>query len=433
MPRRAVVRSMPHVLFAISCAILTGFVLVPELFGAGKTKDYGLWYWAGQQVLSGGNLYPEQSAGYLPFLYPPFAAVLLALPCTFGKVPLYLLLAIVNSIAWWGVSRLSNAMTGAGRIPGRWLAALPSFLTISFIFDQYDLGQPNLLLLALILAGFACLQRQRPIAAGALIALATALKAFPIAVLPYLLWRRQWRAALSMASLLVVFTLLVPSAVRGLERTTSELGIWAQAMVGGESGFGQREAQNWSWVNQSLLAVTHRLLRPVDFNAINPEQPPRYINVVTLERRTADLVSLVVAVAIGLGFLLVMPRQAERCAQSDAEELAILLCLVTIASPLARQYYFVWLFFPLTVLIHRAAFDSRPAARRVSATAIVVASLLLTLSLPVFPKLLQALGNNLLATLVLIAALAWHLQHPIKSMAASASIRGRSVPVPARA
>jgi hypothetical protein len=30
----------------------------------------------------------------------------------------------------------------------------------------------------------------------------------------------------------------------------------------------------------------------------------------------------------------------------------------------------------------------------------------------VFPKILQAVGNNLVATFVLIAALAWHIRHP---------------------
>jgi hypothetical protein len=33
----------------------------------------------------------------------------------------------------------------------------------------------------------------------------------------------------------------------------------------------------------------------------------------------------------------------------------------------------------------------------------------MALSLPVFPKILQAVGNNLAATFVLIAALAWHI------------------------
>jgi hypothetical protein len=37
---------------------------------------------------------------------------------------------------------------------------------------------------------------------------------------------------------------------------------------------------------------------------------------------------------------------------------------------------------------------------------------LMALSLPVFPKILQAVGNNLAATFVLIAALAWHIRHP---------------------
>jgi len=38
-----------------------------------------------------------------------------------------------------------------------------------------------------------------------------------------------------------------------------------------------------------------------------------------------------------------------------------LFCLMTVASPLARQYYFLWLFFPMTILIHRAAYDPRHA------------------------------------------------------------------------
>ena len=54
-----------------------------------------------------------------------------------------------------------------------------------------------------------------------------------------------------------------------------------------------------------------------------------------------------------------MPPPARRTARSDAEELGILFCLMTVASPLARQYYFMWLFFPMTVLIHRAAYDPR--------------------------------------------------------------------------
>ncbi|MFX7010033.1 hypothetical protein ABTI12_20285, partial [Acinetobacter baumannii] len=72
---------------------------------------------------------------------------------------------------------------------------------------------------------------------------------------------------------------------------------------------------------------------------------------------------LAICVLLGLGFIAVMPAQARRTVRSDAEELGILFCLMTVASPLARQYYFMWLFFPLTVLMHRAAFDPRQTVR----------------------------------------------------------------------
>lgn len=406
------IRSPPFILYLVCCVVLTALVLVPELFGNGKGKDYDLWYWAGQQVLQGKSLYPEDAMGYIPFLYPPLPAILLAIPSALGKAPLYLALSIVNSVSWWVVSRLSNAMTGSARIPGPWLAALPSFAAITFIFEQYTLGQPNLLLLAIILFGFWLLQRNRSISAGAALALAAAIKVFPVAVFPYLLWRRHWWAAISMASFLVVFVVVIPGFVRGFERNNTELKVWARAMTGGEDGFGQRNEQNWSRVNQSLIAVVHRLSRPVDYD---PDGPPRYVNIANLDRHTADAVVAVVAALIGLGFILVMPRQSRRTPKSDAEELAILISLVMIASPLFRQYYLVWLFFPLTVLIHRVAYDPRPAVRKGTLTVMVLAALLMSLYLPVFPRIFQALGNNLWATLLLIGCLAWHLRHPPES------------------
>ena len=102
-------------------------------------------------------------------------------------------------------AQFSNAMTGSGRTPGPWLVALPGFVTVTFVFDMFDLGQPNLVLLAMMLCGFWLLQHERPWMAGIMFALATAIKVFPVAVLPYLVWRRQWAAAASMVIFLGIF------------------------------------------------------------------------------------------------------------------------------------------------------------------------------------------------------------------------------------
>ncbi|MBC9878020.1 hypothetical protein G8O24_11770, partial [Bradyrhizobium sp. INPA01-394B] len=99
-------------------------------------------------------------------------------------------------------------------------------------------------------------------------------------------------------------------------------------------------------------------------------------------------------------------------ARSDAEELGILFCLMTVASPLARQYYFMWLFLPFTVLMHRAAFDARPRVRLGTWLALAATGILMLLSLPWFPNVIQAWGNNLVATAILAVTLGWHIRHP---------------------
>ena len=416
MLRAPSLRAPLDILFLLCVIALTADVLVPEIWGHGKTKDYALWYWAGQQVLHGGDLYPRDPGEQFPFIYPPLPAVLLAIPSWFGKIPLYIVLSILNAIAWWMTGQFSNAMTGSGRRPGPWLFALPGFATITFVFDMFDLGQPNLVLLAMMLYGFWSLQHQRSWMAGFMFSLASAIKVFPIAVLPYLAWRRQWSAVASMVAFIGILLFVVPAPMRGFQHNVTELKTWYHGMVGSssEKGFGQRDEQNWSWVNQSIIAVTHRLVRPVNWNQDEPgdSKPPRTMNLIDVDYKTANWIVLAVSAALGLGFILVMPPRRRRTPRSDAEELGILFCLMTVASPLARQYYFMWLFFPMTVLMHRAAFDERPNVRLGTWIALAVAGILMLLSLPLFPLAFQAWGNNLAATVVLAGTLVWHIRHP---------------------
>jgi hypothetical protein len=413
------------VLFIIACLALTAVVLVPEIAGHGKTKDYPLWFWAGQQVLHGADLYPKSLGEYFEFIYPPPPAVMLAVPAFFGKIPLYLTLSVLNSAAWAIASQLSNAMTGSARIPGPWLAALPGFATVTFVFDQYDLGQPNLVLLALMLLGFWLMQKGRPLWGGGMFALATAIKVFPVAVLPYLLWRRRWAASASMIAGTLLLLFVLPAPIRGYDRNVSELKTWFSAMVGSssEKGFGQRDEQNWSWVNQSVIAMTHRLVRPINFNQEDPGKPAQTMNVVTVDYKTANLIVLAVSALIGLGFIWAIPAYSKITPRSEAEELGILFCLMTVASPLARQYYFIWLFLPLTVLMHRAAFDARPAVKQGTWLLLAAAGVLMALSLPVFPTMLQAWGNNLAATVLVVAGLIWHMHHAPAPSSAPESLR----------
>ncbi|MFI4933179.1 MAG: glycosyltransferase family 87 protein [Caulobacterales bacterium] len=407
----------PHTLtflFVFANLVFAANALIPELFSHGKGKDYPLWYGIGRVVLRGGDLYTPQPGGQsFAFLYPPFAAVLMAPFSLFGKAFSIACIVAVNIASWWAAVKLSDRLSA---VPGEkvwWVYALPSVLSLAFIWDMFDLGQPNLMLLAMMLAGLALMQSNRGWAAGAMFAAATALKAFPIAILPYLIWRRRWKAAAGMAVFTAVFLVLVPAPFRGFERNLQDLKTWSQGMVfsANEKGFGQRPGQNWSWKNQSLIAVTHRFLRPVNAEAEDPKAAPIYVNVANLTYDQANLALLAIAGLIGVGFVAAMPPERRRTPASDAAEYALLITLMTIASPLARAYYFIWLLFPLTLLIYRAALDPAPRVRRVTGALVAISVVLFTIGGSyVVPHWPQALGDGFWATCLLVGALVWHMR-----------------------
>jgi predicted neutral ceramidase superfamily lipid hydrolase len=118
---------------------------------------------------------------------------------------------------------------------------------------------------------------------------------------------------------------------------------------------------------------------------------------------------LAVAALLGLAFVAVMVPRRHMTPRAYADEIAILICLMTIVSPLARTYYFVWLLFPLTVLVQRIVDDGRPKFRQMGFAALGAIGLLTILS--VF-KTAQAYGVNTISTLLLAAALAVFMRRP---------------------
>jgi hypothetical protein len=170
-----------------------------NLFLSLPTKDYGLWYQVGLAVRHGLDIYPRPETGRLfPFMYPPSAAAMLTWLSMLGPFGSMLTLLLVNSAAWviciWLSVWLSVGTRGQRHLL---VLIVPSLSVVVLVYNVYLLGQPNLVLLALLLGSFACLRLGRPIGAGALLATAAAIKAFSILALGCGLppWRRWpcWR------------------------------------------------------------------------------------------------------------------------------------------------------------------------------------------------------------------------------------------------
>jgi hypothetical protein len=110
--------------------VLFVFALVPVLhcLHGDSIKDYILWYETGQQVLHGGEVYPNQWHKF-PFMYPPPCALFLASVSALGKTGLVVSLVLVNAAAWICTIIFSVQLaTGERRRVHLYLYLIPSFV-----------------------------------------------------------------------------------------------------------------------------------------------------------------------------------------------------------------------------------------------------------------------------------------------------------------
>jgi hypothetical protein len=393
---RSPARLLIRVLF-IATAIT--FTLLPfvRFLHSGTDMDYRPWFDAGQTVLRGGELYPHTQN--FPFMYPPTCALLLAAPAFFGKPALILILSALNTMAWILCIRFSSTLISEHRGQNAPIV-IANFIVIPFVWSSYHLGQPSLVLLALMLGAFLSLRHGQEILAGALVALAVAIKAFPLLAIFYFVYRRYWTAAISLVIALVILLFLLPIPFRGWHQTLNDARDWQRGMLHYEQGgIAQRPERGYTWKNQSIFGLANRLLRRVSVD--EAPSPPAYANVADLDFRTVNIVIIASALLLGFSFVAAMPRQ--RAPEGDAREFAALLSLILIFTPLTFGYLFVWLMFPLALLFKRSL--------EVPALLIwLLIALALLTATGIAPRLAQIYGSLFFAALILYLALAIDLR-----------------------
>lgn len=393
-------------LFGLLLVVFAAFSIANALIAGKSIKDYQLWFETGQHVLRGEAIYPPAFHKF-PFMYPPTAALFLAPVSLLGQTGVVIALVLVNAAAWTVSIMLAVRLaTGDWKRGHLLLYAIPSAIVAVYAWSNFHLGQPTLLLLALLLGGFALLQQKRSISAGALFAIAAAIKAFPFVAIVYLIYRRYWIAAASMLVTLVFLLLILPAPFRGWSQAHADLQRWTEGMLlkYDDSGVAQRPGRSNSWKNQSIFGVANRLLRHVDYDEQFGTHQPVFANVADLSFGAVNKIIAATALLLGLGYLAVMPRRAERTRESDALEFALFILLMLVLTPLAFGYLFACLLFPFTVALQRLLMA--PSLRLL--VCVGASLLLLALTIP-FQRSAQAFGNTFVATLVLFAGLALEL------------------------
>ena len=392
-------------LFALVLIVYGGITIANALIPGKSIKDYELWHDTGQHVIHGEPIYPVKKRKF-PFMYPPTAALLLAPISLLGKTGVVVTLVLVNAAAWTASILLAVRLaTGTWKRQHLLVYLVPSLLIAVYAWSNFHLGQPSLLLLALLLGAFVALQQKRQILGGALIALAASIKAFPFIAIVYLLYRRYWIAAASLVASLVFLLVLLPAPFRGLQQAQADVKRWTEGMLKyDDKGVAQRPGRSNSWKNQSIFGVANRLLRHVDADDQVKAHTPLYANFADLSFTAVNRLIVGVGLILGLIYVGVMPRRRERTRETDAMEFALFILLMLMFTPLAFGYLFACLLFPFAVVVQRLLVH--PNRRLLILFGVAV--LLLALTIPL-QRIAQAYGNTFLATLTLFIALAIEL------------------------
>ncbi len=409
---------------AVFVAVCVGFAALPVYKGFAQpfnNKDYGLWYLTGQKVLNGEPIYPDEPGATFPFMYPPFAAVGVYAPLsTLGPGLMTVALVLINSAAWLGCLFLAVYLA-SGRLLHRELLLyiIPGVVTAPYVWDTFFLGQINIVLLLLMLLCFTALRHGREGWAGAALAVAVAIKAFPLMAVGYLVWRRHWVALGSLAGTLILILVLMPAPIRGFSFNLHELNLWVQGMVLKDSteGISQRPGIAYTYRNQSLLAMTHRYLRDVPAGETEAvveggERGYWYVNLIDVGRVPANVIFVALAGGLCLMYVLVMPPKRRLTPRLMVYEQAMLLILIVLFSPLAWTYFFCWLMLPIAAVTHFIHESPKGSAREVTGMALLGGCVLIlasALTQAFGDQTTQGLGATTWGGLALFFTLAWML------------------------
>lgn len=244
-PQRVYILSVPLLIATVALLVveLGGYFLDLEVYRLGV-----------QTWLSGGDLYgvlPPTSVGrVLPFIYPPFAALLMVPLTVTGWVFAWVSLFVVSLVSLavtmyvvvrrlWPTGRHAGALAATS-------AVLPLCLALEPVLETFKFGQVNLILMAMVTVD--CLMVRTRWPRGVLVGLAAAIKLTPAAFVLFFLLRRDYRSAVVAA-----VSGAVATGVGALIAPAASQRYWGNGLAGA-SGVGGSPF----FTNQTFQAVLAR-------------------------------------------------------------------------------------------------------------------------------------------------------------------------------
>ncbi len=362
--------SRPRPLLAAALAL---FCVAMVALNVRREGDFSGYVLVGELALQGRHIYADAPPGIST--WPPFFSLLCVPLALFNRLSptaaraTWLALsaaALVAALALVArlVARGPDDTRDAGvPVLGSAAALAPLLLSARYVVSNFEHLQINILMFLLTLGGLALIARRREAVGGLALGAAAALKVMPILFVPYLLWRRRWRAALW--TLLGAAALsLSPGLVYGWSRLASYGRSWLAALHVG-----------WSVgkMNLSVYAMWDRILG----HGIVPFSVPG-VNELLPSRSAAVTLALGLSLATVSGLALWTFRAARPDdRRAELAEWSIVFLVAALFGTVAWKAYLVVLLLPNALLLdvwRSGDFDraTRRGARRVALAAFAI-------------------------------------------------------------
>jgi alpha-1,2-mannosyltransferase len=406
-------------LFALVAVQYAGKVLTPRKDGPTQSA---ILRWARQfeEMQDGENIhakYNYPNPPILPQLLTPIFKLIEVSPAA-GALTWFALklgMAIVSLV--WAFRLVETP----GRPFPEWAKMVAVAAAINPVIGDLKHGNVNLFILFLVMATLYAFSRGRDFLSGLLLALAIACKVTPGLFVVYFGWKAvysgskgAWRVLVATAVGLVLFFLVVPSAVftiqkgsvvEGCKQNWSALTAWVDGMIVPYVVHGEVTSER---ENQSLPGVLTRLLsHEPSFSKWldNADTPLAYHNVAELDRTTIKRIvqGCQILFLVGMVLLCRAPVRADGAPPTDvrrgwrlAAEYALILVGMLLFSERTWKHHCVTLLLPFAVLSYGAF--AAGFSRRVRLVARV--TLFTAAAAVLLPTALEVFGNRTLTDAV---------------------------------
>ncbi|MDP2386969.1 MAG: glycosyltransferase family 87 protein [Bacteroidota bacterium] len=321
------------------------------LFEAQGRGDFSIFLQASSGLWQKQNVYTTIYNEWYHYYYGVFFALILS---PFTLLPLYVAKVIWLCINVFFVYRIWKILSSWLPLDKLSKISKTIFVILSFVFisrflrDNFHLSQVTIFILYLTLEGLYLISKEKHLAGALLIALGIDTKLLPIVIIPYLLYRGEWRALLYVFLFIAVF-LFMPSLFIGHDFNITLLqDRWLLLNPANQTHI--LDTSERSFHSLTTLLATLLVENSGDVYAL-----PIKRNIADISIEKLNLVinaCRVILVALTLYFLETMPFKKSKSQVHRLYEISYLCLIVPLIFPHQQHYAFFFIFPAITYLLY---------------------------------------------------------------------------------